>query len=128
MMAQPWRWLACGATVYGVTAVILAALGAHAIAMDSPAAERLWSTALQIHMFHAATMLAIAALASVTRTRGIISGWMLMALGTMVFSGSLYFRATGSTMLPNALPPVGGFLLIVAWLWIGVALLGKDQK
>ena len=128
MMAQPWRWLAFGAAVYGLIAVVLASLGAHAIKIDTPDGQRLWSTALQIHMFHAAAMLAIAALAAVTRSRGIAAGWILMALGTLVFSGSLYFRAAGSTVLPNAVPPLGGFLLIAAWLWMGIAVLRKDQR
>lgn len=128
MKLQRWRWLACGAAVYGVSAVVFAALGAHAIPLDSADAERLWNTALQIHMFHAVSMLAIAALAAFTPSRGITSGWILMALGTLVFSGSLYLRAAGILLLPNGVPPGGGILLMAAWLWIVVALLRKDPK
>jgi len=128
MMVQPWRWLACGAAVYGLAAVVLAALGKHVIELDAPALERSWNTALQMHMFHAVAMLAIAALAAVKQTRGVITGWMLMALGTLLFSGSLYIRAAGMTILPHTLPPFGGFLLIVAWVWIGIALLRKAQN
>ena len=128
MKLQRWRWLACGAAVYGLSAVVLAALGAHAIPLDGAGAERLWNTALQIHMFHAVSMLAIAALAAFTPSRGITFGWMLMALGTLMFSGSLYVRAAGILVLPKALPPAGGMLLMAAWLWIGLALLRKDPQ
>jgi len=128
MKLQWWRWLACGAAVYGLFAVVLAALGAHAIPLVGADAQRLWNTALQIHMFHAASMLAIAALAAFAPSRGITIGWILMALGTLVFSGSLYFRAAGILALPKALPPAGGMALMAAWLWMVVVLLRKDPK
>ena len=128
MKLQRWRWLACGAAVYGLSAVVLAALGAHAIPLDGAGAERLWNTALQMHMFHAVSMLAIAALAAFTPSRGITFGWILMALGTLAFSGSLYFRAAGIFLLPKGVAPAGGMLLMAAWLWIGVVLLRKDPK
>ena len=79
-------------------------------------------------MFHAASMLAIAALAAFTSSRGITFGWILMALGTLAFSGSLYFRAAGILLLPNGVAPAGGMLLMAAWLCIVVALLRKDPK
>jgi len=128
MRLQQWRWLACGAAVYGLSAVILAALGAHAISLDNPDAERLWNVALQIHMFHAVAMLAIAAFAASLPSRGFTPGWVLMALGTLFFSGSLYLRAAGILLLPQGLPPFGGMLLMLAWLWVGGVLLWKDTK
>jgi uncharacterized membrane protein YgdD (TMEM256/DUF423 family) len=128
MRLQQWRWLACGAALLGLSAVVLAALGAHAIPLDSPDAERLWNVALQIHMFHAAALLAIAALAAALPARGFAPGWMIMALGTLVFSGSLYLRAAGVLLLPEGLPPIGGLLLLVGWLWLGGVLLWKDAR
>lgn len=126
MKLQRWRWLACGAALYGLSAVVLAALGAHAIPLDGAGAERLWNTALQMHMFHAASMLGIAALAAFTPSRGITVSWILMALGTLAFSGSLYFRAAGIFLLPKGTPPAGGMLLMAAWSWMIVALLRKN--
>ena len=128
MRLKQWRWLACGAAVFGLSAVVLAALGAHAIPLDSPNAERLWNVALQIHMFHAAAMLAIAALAAALPARGFAPGWMLMSLGTLVFSGSLYLRAAGVLLLPEGLPPIGGLLLMGGWLWVGGVLLWNDAR
>jgi uncharacterized membrane protein YgdD (TMEM256/DUF423 family) len=79
-------------------------------------------------MFHAAAMLAIAALAAALPARGFASGWVIMALGTLVFSGSLYLRAAGVLLLPEDLPPMGGLLLLVGWLWLGGVLLWKDAR
>lgn len=128
MKLQQWRWLACGAAVYGFSAVVLAALGAHVIPLDAPGAERSWNVAVQIHMFHAAALLAVAAFAAHLPSRRIAFGWLLMAVGTLVFSGSLYLSAAGIQVLPKALPPFGGMLLMAAWVWIGGAMLWKDSK
>lgn len=125
---QMARWLAFGAAVFGLAAVVLAALGAHAIPLDSPAAERLWNTALQIHMFHAAAMLATAALALHAPAKAITFGGLLMALGTLMFSGSLYLRAAGIPLLPGIVAPAGGMVLVAAWLWLGVALVRKNTE
>ena len=128
MRPQQWRWLASGAALFGLFAVALAALGAHAIPLDSPDAQRLWNVALQIHMFHAAAMLAIAALAAALPAKSFTPGWVIMALGTLIFSGSLYLRAAGISLLPEGLPPIGGLLLLLAWLWLGGASLWKDSR
>ena len=128
MRLQQWRWLACGAAAYGLSAIVLAALGAHVIPLGAAEAQRLWNTALQVHMFHAASMLAIAALAASTPSRGLSIAWILMALGTFIFSGSIYLRAAGILLLPQGLPPFGGALLMVAWLWLGGVMLWKNEK
>jgi uncharacterized membrane protein YgdD (TMEM256/DUF423 family) len=128
MRLQQWRWLACGAALFGLSAVVLAALGAHAIPLDSPDAGRLWNVALQIHMFHTVAMLAISALAVALPARHFVPGWVIMALGTLVFSGSLYLRAAGVLLLPEGLPPIGGLLLLLGWLWLGGVLLWKDAR
>ena len=116
------RWLSASAAVYGMAAVVLAALGAHAIPFADETARRLWDTALLLHMFHTAGILGIAALA--IRYAGAAfpwSGWMMCG-GTLLFSGSLYFRAAGIEMFPSLLAPVGGFVLILAWLVLAVGV------
>lgn len=123
------RLLAIVAAAFGLAAVLLAALGAHAVPLADATAQRLWDTALLIHFFHTAGMLAIAALAAPTAmamgfaTRAVVySGWM-MAGGTLLFSGSLYFRAGAIDVFPTFIAPAGGFVLLVAWLILAVSLI-----
>ena len=123
------RLLAIVAAVFGLAAVLLAALGAHAVPLADATALRLWDTALLIHFFHAAGMLAIAVPAALVApamgfsTRAVVySGWM-MAGGTLLFSGSLYLRAAAIDMFPTFIAPAGGFVLLLAWLVLAAALI-----
>lgn len=122
-----WQWLAATAAVYGLLAVGLAALGAHAIPLPDAEAERLWNTALEMHLFHTAALLGIAALAARMPSSTIFHGGLALILGTALFSGSLYLRAAGLEWFPSYLAPTGGMLLIAAWFWLAVMLFGKNR-
>lgn len=120
------RGTALIAALYGLLAVMLAALGAHALPVDSPEAQNLWATALQMHMFHTVALLAIAALA-VSRDSVLIpwSG-LLMAAGVFLFSGSLYLRAIGLEFLPGPLTPFGGVLLMLSWVMLFIIVIREN--
>lgn len=121
-----WRWLAMAAAVLGFSAVLLGATGSHAVKLDTAAAERSWAIALQIHYFHATALLALAALSAAVPSRPLL--WLpglLLALGTVGFSGSLYFKAAQFSLLPGWVTPVGGMVLLVAWLCLILILIRK---
>jgi len=119
------RWLGVTAAAFGLAAVVLAALGAHAVPLSDASAASLWHTALEIHMFHAAALLAVAGLVMHGPVAGLARAGAVMALGTLLFSGSLYLRAAGIELLPGYFPPAGGLLLIASWLWLAIALARK---
>jgi len=112
------RGTALIAALYGLLAVMLAALGAHALPVDNPEAQNLWATALQMHMFHTVALLAIAALAASRESVLIPRSGLLMAAGVFLFSGSLYLRAIGFEFLPGPLTPFGGVLLMLSWVML----------
>lgn len=117
------RPLALAAALLGLTAVVLAALGSHAIDMTAqPQLRYIWQTASMMQMFHAAALLALAALQAdhPFLRRG---AWLLVA-GTVVFSGSLYLRVL-LAMASAPLAPFGGVLLITGWFLLALALLRK---
>ncbi len=120
------QWLAATAAVSGLAAVVLAALGAHAIALPDASATRMWDAALEIHYFHTAAMLGIAALAMRMASPAITYSGLILAVGTALFSGSLYLRAAGLDWFPVYLAPAGGLLLMAGWLWLLLALLRKN--
>ena len=121
-----WQWLAITAALFGLAAVILAALGAHAIPLQDASASRLWDTSLLIHFFHTVAMLAVSTLAMRLASPAIIYCGLTMALGTVLFSGSLYVRAAGIFLFPAYLAPTGGLLLAAAWLWLALILIRKN--
>ncbi|HEY5805741.1 MAG TPA: DUF423 domain-containing protein [Lysobacter sp.] len=98
---------ACGA-VLAALAVALSAYAAHAV--DSGAQHRLYTAAL----FAFGHGIALAALVPHVRRRLALVALSALLLGTLVFSGSLavavFFGAS------TALAPIGGSLMILAWL------------
>jgi uncharacterized membrane protein YgdD (TMEM256/DUF423 family) len=120
-----WRGIALVAALYGLSAVVLAALGAHLLPADQAAAQKLWATALQMHIFHAAALLALAALAAHRDSSPLRWSGLMMVLGVLLFSGSLYLRAVGLEIVPGPLTPAGGIILMLGWALLIVDLIGR---
>lgn len=116
------RSVAAFAAVSLALAVILGAIGAHAIG-DDPAARELWRTASSWHMANSLGLLALAALWPHMNPRPAVAGTLSIALGTMAFCGSVYVQAgAGSAPVPM-LAPAGGTLQILGWLLVSIAFL-----
>lgn len=121
-----WRWLAIAAAVLGLTAVLFGAVGSHAVDLAAAGAEQRWNTALQIHFFQAAALMALAGL-SASQSGGklwFMSG-LLQLSGTLLFCGNLYLRALQIELLPGWVTPTGGLVLLAGWLLLVVILLKK---
>jgi uncharacterized membrane protein YgdD (TMEM256/DUF423 family) len=121
------RGIALIAALSGLLAVILAAVGSHILPQDSAEAQKLWATALQIHMFHTVALLGVAALIRPDSHPLMPWSGIAMMLGLLLFSGSLYLRASGLVPVPGLLAPLGGLLLMVAWLVLIVTLSRKNR-
>lgn len=110
------------AALFGLTAVIIGALSAHAIENGlSVAAVRQLNTGLKYQFYHVAALLAVGILASLHHNsdsiRLKISGTAFL-LGILLFSGSLYFYAITGNELFGKVTPVGGFCFILGWLFL----------
>ena len=96
--------------------VLFGAFGAHGLRNAlSPEALGWWQTGVEYQMWHAIGLLAIGA-ARLPGTR--LPVWLL-ALGTLVFSGSLYLLALTGARWPGMVTPVGGVLMIAGWVCLG---------
>ena len=126
-MRQPvptMRWTPWLVGAAGASAVLLGAFGAHALrAVLDPAGRELWHTASQYHFWHALA-LAAACLAPAGRARRVALA--ALALGIVLFSGSLYALALGAPRWCGAITPLGGVAFIVGWLALGLALRPRD--
>jgi len=112
------NWTAVGA-VFMALAVGLGAFGAHALKerLDEYS-QGVYEKAVFYHFIHGLGILLVSLLA---RT-GILSasgaeraGW-LMALGIVLFSGSLYALAISGVRVLGAVTPFGGVAFIAAWV------------
>ena len=115
-------WLVI-AGLAGAAAVALGAYGAHGF--GGSAIQQSWfATAQAYHALHAVALLAGAALAdrlSGGAARAAHTGLGLIAGGTLLFSGGLYWRALTEAGGPGGMMPVGGLALIAGWLALALA-------
>jgi uncharacterized membrane protein YgdD (TMEM256/DUF423 family) len=112
-MRRPADYLALFAALMGAGGVVLAAASTHAGGGD------LGRTASEFLILHAAALVGVAAnarSATGSRTLRLVAVGAALALGTLLFSGDLASRAfAGAKLFPFA-APVGGSLMILAWL------------
>ena len=112
------------AALLGAIAVMLGAYASHGLAnWATPAQVAQVQVGVQYQLFHVITLIAVAILSSVVNSRLINISLYCFVLGTVCFSGSLYYLVfVGSTLLV-LITPLGGLLLICAWLLLALSML-----
>ena len=113
-------FVAAGA-VYAALAVAAGAFGAHSLAgrLD-PRSLELWESAARYLMYGGLGLIAAGMLERVWAERLLVAAGWCLALGALVFSGTVFALALGAPRILGAVTPVGGLLLIagfaaVAW-------------
>ncbi|MBF0308553.1 MAG: DUF423 domain-containing protein [Magnetococcales bacterium] len=108
--------------INGFLAVLLGALGSHALAARLEGhAGHLFDTAQRFHMSHALALVAVGIL--LLRHPGLrwgVAAGVLLLLGLILFCGSLYLKALLAWPMGLA-TPFGGALLMAGWLTLAVA-------
>lgn len=112
------RSLAAFAALNGALAVALGAFAAHGA---GPQVKTLLTTGAQYQMVHAVLALVCAIWAGGGRLV-VIGGW-LAAVGGLIFSLALSAIALLSLRAMGAVAPIGGVLMILAWLLVAGAAL-----
>ncbi len=109
------RVFAAGSILAGL-AVVFGAFGAHALeAHLSPDLLGTFETGVRYQMYHALGLLALAwAIEQWPERRLLPAAWLLL-VGTVVFSGSLYFLVLTGIRWIGAITPIGGVALIAGW-------------
>ena len=115
-------WTVAGA-VFGALGVALGAFGAHGLrARLDPALLAVFETGVRYHMYHALALVAVGLADARWPGAGLGAAGWLMAIGIVVFSGSLYLLALTGARWLGAIAPIGGTALIAGWLWFAVRL------
>jgi len=120
------RWSLITATALGAIGVMAGAFGAHALREEvSVRYLDIWETAAHYQLVHALALLALAmGMQSVEWLQNsTLALWSarLFTLGTVIFSGSLYALVLSGQGVLGAITPIGGSLLITAWVLLGIA-------
>ena len=98
------------------------AFGAHGLKrMITPDMLSVWQTAVLYQLVHGLGMLAIAALGARMGSPLLSLSGGVMFAGILIFSGSLYALVLTGTGALGAITPIGGLLMISAWLLVAYA-------
>jgi uncharacterized membrane protein YgdD (TMEM256/DUF423 family) len=109
---------------FAALAVAFGAFGAHWLKTKLGPVELLnFETAVRYQMYHALAILFLAVLARDTNLKQLRFPFYAFTLGTLFFSGSIYFLATRSLTGLSApwigpVTPLGGLLFISGWIYI----------
>ncbi len=110
------RSLIISAALFAALGISTGAFGAHALKGLLSAAQQGWfQTAVLYHQMAALGALLMASLAAQEPRCDSSNGWLLL-LGAAIFSATLYAMALGAPRWFGAITPIGGALMIAAWL------------
>lgn len=115
------RFLAAG-SLAAALGVALGAFGAHALEARVPADMlEIWRTAVLYHLVHAVGLLIVGMLSlHLPDSAPVTWSGRLLALGILLFSGSLYLLVlTGASWL-GAVTPLGGLAFLAGWVLLSV--------
>jgi len=75
-----------------------------------------WNKAVFYHFIHAIALLMLALYGTVNR-----AACLLLLIGILVFSGTLYLLALTNLRWLGAVTPLGGLCLLAGWAWLILA-------
>lgn len=121
------------AAFMGAVAIVLGAFGAHGlkeVLNESQLAT--FETGVKYQMYHALFLLFVGTMNLITETTKKTILWLVSA-GVLFFSGSIYLLSTAtvtglSVKFLGPVTPLGGMLLIAAWLLLFAKILGKKAE
>lgn len=120
-MARFWLiW----AAVHGFLSVACGAFGAHGLRDRPEMTERMlanFETGARYEMYHALALLAVAWMAARQPSGSVQAAGWCFALGTCVFSFTLYLLVLTGQKWLGAITPIGGVGLLAGWALLGYA-------
>jgi uncharacterized membrane protein YgdD (TMEM256/DUF423 family) len=111
------------AAISGFLAVALGAFGAHALkAILSPEMMAVYQTAVEYHLMHSVLWLSVSGLSlHLPQLKWLTYSAWALAVGILLFSGSLYLLTLTGIKSLGMITPVGGVSLLLGWLMLALA-------
>lgn len=123
------RFMLVFAAISGFTFVALGAFGSHVLSKTLGATELGWlHTGLEYQAFHTLAILALAVAMQQRTNLWFYWSSVFLALGTVLFSGSLYCLALSHLKLWVYVTPIGGACFLVGWILILIGALRLKRK
>ena len=109
-------------------ATVLGAFGAHALKGQLPADRlQVYETAVRYHFFHALGLLGIGLTLRFVDASLVRWAALLVLLGVVLFSGSLYALTFGAPRPVGVITPFGGLALIAGWVCFAVGVWRRGE-
>lgn len=134
---QSSSWRFSLAAIFGATAVGLGAWHAHGLSdfltgagmSEEVLPKRLdqFETGVKYQFYHALALLALATGSIPNSAARVFWPFLLLALGTLIFSGSLYLLVFLNLPVMGAITPIGGVLQIAGWLALAVVAFRRSK-
>ncbi len=111
------------AGIFLALATVFGAFGAHALkAQLSPDRLQVYETAVRYHFFNALGLLGIGLTLRFVDVRAVRWASLLVLIGVILFSGSLYALTFGAPRPFGIVTPFGGLALIAGWISFAVGV------
>lgn len=119
--------------IAGLTAVLAGALGMHLFHLVPGSKPFLvYETAIRYQMWHAIVLLAIGfyrlSNAQAAQSKPLWIASTLFIIGIIGFCGGIYIQVIGGSTALNFIIPIGGTLLMIAWLVLFIYGLNVQSK
>jgi uncharacterized membrane protein YgdD (TMEM256/DUF423 family) len=112
--------------VFMALAVILGAFGAHALKTRlSPEIMQVYHTAVEYQFYHALGLLLIGLIGFQMESKWLRWSGLLINIGIILFSGSLYVLSLTEIKVIGAITPFGGLSFVVGWIFLAIGIQKK---
>ena len=105
-------------------AIAIGAFGAHGLkSVVSESLLEIYNTGVEYHFYNTLGLFAACFIMYLKEDskKVFVASWLIL-IGMIIFSFSLYFLAILNMPILGAITPVGGTLLIIAWILLAIAI------
>jgi uncharacterized membrane protein YgdD (TMEM256/DUF423 family) len=112
--------------VFMALGVLLGAFGAHALkSILSPEMLAVYKTGVEYQFYHALGLLLIGLIGFQVKSKYLQWSGLLITIGIILFSGSLYVMTLSGIKAIGAITPVGGLSFVAGWIFLAIAIIKR---
>lgn len=115
-------------TILMALAVSLGAFGAHGLKkMVNTEMLTIYQTGVQYQFYHALGLCVVAFIAHFYNSKWVKMAGIMMFIGVIIFSFSLYTLVVLDMKWLGAITPIGGVLMVISWVILAGSVFGSDK-
>lgn len=113
--------------IFMALGVLLGAFGAHALKTSlSPEMMQVYKTGVEYQFYHALGLLLIGLIGFQIKSKYLNWSGILIGIGIILFSGSLYVLSITGIKIIGAITPFGGLSFVAGWVFLAIGLLKNE--